>query len=171
MHPLIARFLDLPTAIATLEKAESDSTLDADESALLAASIASPKSREAVLKAKGKQKASAEAEQMDQLLFGELFEVLDGADGWAFGQARRDGYVGYVEAAALGVPGPAPTHTVRALRTYGYSGPSIKTAPIGLYSMNALVCVEAEDGRFVKTAGGWFIAEHLAPIDQPRCRA
>lgn len=63
MHPLIARFLDLPTAIATLEKAESDSTLDADESALLAASIASPKSREAVLKAKGKQKASAEAEQ------------------------------------------------------------------------------------------------------------
>ena len=111
--------------------------------------------------------ASAEAEQMDQLLFGELFEVLDGADGWAFGQARRDGYVGYVEAAALGVPGPAPTHTVRALRTYGNSGPSIKTAPIGLYSMNALVCVEAEDGRFVKTAGGWFIAEHLAPIDQP----
>lgn len=63
MHPLIARFLDLPTAIATLEKAESDSTLDADESALLAASIASPRSREAVLKAKGKQKASAEAEQ------------------------------------------------------------------------------------------------------------
>jgi hypothetical protein len=63
MHPLIARFLDLPAAIATLEKAETDSTLDADESALIAAAIASPRSRDAVLKAKGKQKASAEAEQ------------------------------------------------------------------------------------------------------------
>lgn len=111
--------------------------------------------------------ASADAEQLDQLLFGELFEVLDEADGWAFGQARRDGYVGYVEAGALAGQGAAPTHTVQALRTYGYSGPSIKTAPIGLYSMNALVAAEAHEGRFVKTSGGWFIADHLAPLDQP----
>ncbi len=111
--------------------------------------------------------ASADAEQLDQLLFGELFEVLDEADGWAFGQARRDGYVGYVEAGALAGQGAAPTHTVTALRTYGYSGPSIKTAPIGLYSMNALVAEEAREGRFVKTSGGWFIADHLAPLDQP----
>jgi cell wall-associated NlpC family hydrolase len=109
--------------------------------------------------------ASVEAEQVDQLLFGELFEVLDEADGWAFGQARRDGYVGYVEVAALGAAGAAPTHTVRALRTYGYSGPSIKTAPVGLYSMNALLAVEGREGRFVKTAGGWFVEDHLAAID------
>ncbi len=63
MHPLIARFIDLPVALATLEKAETDSTLDADESALIAAAIANPKSRDAVLKAKGKTKASVEAEQ------------------------------------------------------------------------------------------------------------
>lgn len=111
--------------------------------------------------------ATADAEQLDQLLFGEQFEVLDEADGWAFGQARRDGYVGYVEAVALGAPGAAQTHTVRALRTYGYSGPSIKTAPVGLYSMNALVSAEGREGRFVKTSGGWFIEEHLAEIDQP----
>src|SRR5690349_16790274 len=84
---------------------------------------------------------SPEAEQLDQLLFGEQFEVLDEADGWAFGQARRDGYVGYVEAAALGMP-TGPTHTVRALRTYGFSAPSIKAAPTGLFSMNALVAEE-----------------------------
>src|SRR4051812_15184358 len=71
--------------------------------------------------------ASLEAEQLDQLLFGEAFEVLDETDGWAFGQAKRDGYVGYVAAADLRVPGPAATHTVRALRTYGYSAPSIKS--------------------------------------------
>lgn len=110
---------------------------------------------------------AADAEQLDQVLFGELFEVLDEADGWAFGQARRDGYVGYVEAASLAAAGPPPTHTVRALRTYGYSGPSIKTAPIGLYSMNTVLAAEGREGRFVKTAGGWFVEDHLSPIDQP----
>lgn len=105
------------------------------------------------------------AEQLDQLLFGELFEVLDEADGWAFGQAKRDSYVGYVETAALGTSS-TPTHTVRALRTYGFSAPSIKAPPIGLYSMNALLAAEGREGRFVKTAGGWFVEEHLAPIGQ-----
>ncbi|MDC9823574.1 NlpC/P60 family protein [Devosia sp. ZB163] len=108
--------------------------------------------------------ASADAEQLDQVLFGETFEVLDRADGWAFGQATRDGYVGYVGATALGPMLPPPTHWVRVLRTYGYSAPSIKTAPVGLYSMNALVRAEEHEGRFVKTAGGWFIGEHLAPV-------
>jgi hypothetical protein len=109
---------------------------------------------------------SPTAEQVDQLLFGESFEVLDEVDGWAFGQARRDGYVGYVDVAALGGPPATPTHTVRALRTYGFSDPSIKSAPIGLYSMNALVAAEGQEGRFVKTAGGWFVEEHLAPVGQ-----
>jgi cell wall-associated NlpC family hydrolase len=106
---------------------------------------------------------SPAAEQLDQLLFGEMFEVLDEAEGWAFGQAKRDGYVGYVEAAALSAPTP-PTHTVRALRTYGFSAPSIKAPPTGLYSMNALIAAEGREGRFVKTAGGWFVEEHLVPV-------
>ena len=110
---------------------------------------------------------SASAEQLDQLLFGELFEVLDEADGWAFGKAVRDGYVGYVEAAALGPAGTTgPTHTVRALRTYGFSEPTIKSAPVGLYSMNALVAAEGREGRFLKTTGGWFVEEHLAPVGE-----
>ena len=109
---------------------------------------------------------SPDAEQLDQLLFGELFEVLDETDGWAFGQAKRDGYVGYVEIAALSGQTSAPTHAVRALRTYGFSAPSIKATPIGLYSMNTLVAAEGQEGRFVKTAGGWFVQEHLVPIEQ-----
>jgi cell wall-associated NlpC family hydrolase len=109
---------------------------------------------------------SLAAEQLDQLLYGELFELLDEADGWAFGQAMRDGYVGYVEAAALGGPPTAPTHTVRALRTYAFSAPNIKAPPAGLYSMNALIAAEGREGRFVKTAGGWFVEEHLVSIGQ-----
>lgn len=123
--------------------------------------------RQARIPAAALRRAPAtEAEQLDQLLFGELFEVLDEADGWAFGQARRDGYVGYVAAEALGAPGAAPTHTIRALRTYGFSAPSIKAAPVGLYSMNAPVAEAGRDGRFVKTAGGWIVEEHLASVGE-----
>jgi cell wall-associated NlpC family hydrolase len=105
------------------------------------------------------------AEQMDQLLFGERFDVLEALDGWVFGQARRDGYVGFVRADALGAAGPAPTHCVSALRTFAFDRPSIKTPPMGRYCRNALVTVEAVDGRFARIAGsGWITAAHLSPL-------
>lgn len=104
-------------------------------------------------------------EQMDQLLFGERFEVLEETGGWAWGQARRDGYVGFVERAALGPAGPAPTHRVSALRAYAFSEPSIKSRPLGLYSINALVRLGEREGRFAKVShGGWFVESQLAEI-------
>lgn len=107
----------------------------------------------------------AEAEQLDQLLFGEGFEGLEEEGGFVFGQARRDGYVGFVEAAALAPAGPAPTHRVAAIRTYAFAGPSIKARAIGPYSLGALVTVEAQEGRLARAAGaGWMTAEHLLPI-------
>lgn len=106
-----------------------------------------------------------DAEQEDQLAFGERFDVLFEVDGFAFGQARRDGYVGYVTSDALSAPVLAPTHQVSAIRTYGFSQPDIKSAIVGLYSLNALVTVEAREGRFVRCArSGWFVEAHLTPI-------
>ena len=106
-----------------------------------------------------------DAEQEDQLVFGERFDVLFEIDGFAFGQARRDGYVGYVTSDALSAPVLASTHRVSAIRTYGFSQPDIKTAIVGLYSLGALVTVEAREGRFVRVArSGWFIEAHLTPI-------
>ena len=105
------------------------------------------------------------AELADQLLFGELFDVLDSQDGWVWGQARRDGYVGWVRLEALSAEIFAPTHRVSALRAFAFSEPGFKTLPVGRYSMNALVAVEAEDDRYLKLAGsGWMVREHLAPI-------
>jgi cell wall-associated NlpC family hydrolase len=106
------------------------------------------------------------SEQMDQLLFGEVFDVLEEATrGFAWGQARRDGYVGFVEAAALAGPPTEPTHRISALRTYAFEQPSIKSRAWGPYSMNALVRVDAEEGRLCKVeSAGWMAAEHLAPI-------
>lgn len=109
--------------------------------------------------------ASPDAEQWDQLLFGEVFRVLEIKDGFAWGQAARDGYVGFVEATALIPQGAPPTHAVSAIRTYAFSKPDIKSRPDGLYSLNALVTVEAREGRFAKGVGtGWFVEEHLTAI-------
>jgi cell wall-associated NlpC family hydrolase len=107
----------------------------------------------------------ASSEQMDQLLFGEAFEVLEEEGAFLFGQAPRDGYCGFVEAAALSPRGPAPTHRIAAIRTYSFAEASIKTRAMGPYSINSLVTVEAHEGRLAKVAGsGWVTAEHLAPI-------
>jgi cell wall-associated NlpC family hydrolase len=131
-----------------------------------AARYAPPTLRQAVVPATAIRKAADPmAEQWDQLLFGELFRVLDVRDGFAWGQAARDGYVGFVaedDLAALGAPA---THVVAVPRTYAFAEPNIKSRPVGLYSQNALTAVEATEGRFAKGEGtGWFIAAHLAPV-------
>jgi cell wall-associated NlpC family hydrolase len=108
---------------------------------------------------------SVEAEQVDQLLFGEVFDVLEFEEGFAWGQAARDGYVGWVEAAGLSGRPLEPTHWVTALRTFGYTAPSIKAPPRGPFSLNALVTVTESNGPFcLAEGGGWIPARHLAPI-------
>jgi len=106
-----------------------------------------------------------DAEQLDQLVFGEAFDGLVERDGLVLGQAARDGYVGWVEAAALSAPLLAPTHRVSALRTYAFSRPDLKSAPACLLGLNALVTVDDREGRFVRAArAGWLVESHLAEV-------
>lgn len=130
------------------------------------ASYVDPTSRTAAVAAAPLRRApSADAEQLDQLLFGERFDVLEEGNGFAWGQARRDGYVGFVEIAHLASPPAPPSHRVSAIRTYAFAEPSIKSRALGPYSINSLVTAEAREGRFVKAAGsGWFVETHLAPV-------
>ena len=106
------------------------------------------------------------AQQVDQLLYGELFDALDRQGDFLWGQARRDGYVGFAPADAFApAEGSPPTHRVRHIRTYAFAEPSIKAAPSGPFSLNALLAIEAEEGDFAREAGGgWFWRAHLAPI-------
>jgi cell wall-associated NlpC family hydrolase len=56
---------------------------------------------------------------------------------------------------------------VRALRTFVFPQASIKTPPVLCLSTNALVSVEAVEGRFAKlAAGGWAPADHVAPLGE-----
>lgn len=106
-----------------------------------------------------------DAEQVDQLLFGETFDLLEESGCFCWGQARRDGYVGFVAKTDLAALAPAPTHRVSALRTYAFKNPSIKSRALGPYSLGGLISAEAREGRFVKAANsGWFVEDHLSPI-------
>ena len=89
----------------------------------------------------------AAAEQWDQLLFGETFAVIETGRGWAWGQAGRDGYVGFVQIKDLAPGAVLATHRVSALRAYAFSEPNIKSAPVGLYSLNVLVVVEGAEAH------------------------
>jgi hypothetical protein len=109
--------------------------------------------------------ADAGAGTEDQLIVGEAFDVLLTEDGFSFGQARRDGYVGFVETAALTPGAGEPTHWVSALRTYAFTRPDLKSAPRGLYTQNSFVAAGAREGRFVEAEGaGWMVEAHLTPI-------
>lgn len=55
------------------------------------------------------------SERLDQLLFGEAFDVLEDCDGRAWGQARRDGVVGWVDLDTLAPGVSRPTHSVSAV--------------------------------------------------------
>ena len=107
------------------------------------------------------------AEQMDQLLFGETFRVIETGRGCGWGQAERDGYVGHVWLSDLQPGAVLATHRVSALRAYAFSRPDLKSRPQALLSLNALVAVEAEEGRFLKAEGsGWIDRTQLSPVGE-----
>jgi hypothetical protein len=86
-------------------------------------------------------------------------------EGWAWGQLKSDGYVGWLPAASLLAPGPPPTHKVAALRTLVFPGPSIKLPPVDALPLGAQVSLSREQESFAVTAAGGFVPmRHLSPL-------
>jgi cell wall-associated NlpC family hydrolase len=107
----------------------------------------------------------AGAEQLDQILFGERFDVLESRGGFALGQAVRDGYVGWVETTALSEEIARATHWVTAPSTLAFAEPSIKTPATHPIPMNALVSIAAETESLARDPRlGWMPKSHLLPI-------
>jgi cell wall-associated NlpC family hydrolase len=92
-----------------------------------------------------------------EALFGEMVTVYEERDGWAWVQLARDRYVGYVPADTLSQNILAPTHRVRALGTFVYPVPDIKSPPLMHLSLNAEVRVVGGDDQFSALEGGGFI--------------
>ena len=110
--------------------------------------------------------ADAASEQEDELLFGEAFDVLETKGGWVWGQARRDGYVGFVRAEDLGPEGEeGPVLRVAAVRTCGFRDPNLKSGVVAQLSIGSLVGPGEMQNRFIDAGeGGWIWAAHLEHV-------
>lgn len=107
-------------------------------------------------------RSSDDATQDSELLFGEIFTVYDRKDGWAWGQAARDLYVGYVRENALDRPF-ATNVTVTTLMAPVFSAADLKTPVRDLLPMNAAVPVLARDSDYVNIGRGFVHQRHLLP--------
>jgi cell wall-associated NlpC family hydrolase len=104
-----------------------------------------------------------------QLLYGDEVLVFEETEGFAWLQAERDGYVGYVSAGDLAPRGFEPTHFVTALRTFVYPGPDMKFPRSGQLSIGSQVAVtgfaETRGTRYALLASGEaLVTQHLAPV-------
>lgn len=101
-----------------------------------------------------------------EALLGETLTVYEEAEGWAWAQLDRDGYVGYLPGSALGPCQDEPTHRIGALRSFVFPGPSIKLAPADALPFGALLCVRRIKGALAELSTGGFVPSvHLAPLD------
>ncbi len=98
-----------------------------------------------------------------QLLWGEAVTVIDRQDGWAFVEAARDGYCGYLREVYLGPARPA-THRVTAPATHLYPEPRVQAHETAALSFGALLTVNGGSGQFVSTPDGFVPAQHVRPL-------
>lgn len=108
---------------------------------------------------------SREAMRDSELLYGETFTVYEDKGGWAWGQAVRDGYVGYTPSSSLGDAGPPADHRIVALSTPLLRQASLKTSPIDMLPLNARAKVIGREAKCLQIEGGGFVYEkHIAPL-------
>lgn len=110
---------------------------------------------------------NAEACLASQLLYGESFTVYEIKDGWAWGQAQKDGYVGYCPVDGLSPDLFTTSHHVSALSTHIYTEPHVKSKTVGqVFMMSELsVANEVAHQGFVELADGhWVYATHISNI-------
>ncbi|MGH1453877.1 MAG: C40 family peptidase [Paracoccaceae bacterium] len=100
-----------------------------------------------------------------QLLMGESVTVYESRDGWAYVEAARDGFCGYLRDEQLEERLP-PTHWVRAPASHLYSEADFKRPERAGLSFGARLRVTASAGRFAETEDGFVPAAHIAPLDE-----
>jgi len=110
-------------------------------------------------------RADAQSMQTSELLFGEPVDIYESKDGWAWCQGVLDGYVGYVDLAALGDAKDTATHMVSARLSHLFPTSSIKEPPLARVTLGARLTIAAVSGKFARlTDGRFIIASHIRPL-------
>ena len=108
---------------------------------------------------------SEDAAQDSELLFGEIFTVYDSAQGWAWGQAANDLYVGYLRQDALAKPFKTEAR-VSALMAPVFSAADLKTPVRDFLPLNAAVPALGREGDYVNVGQGFVHQQHLGAETQ-----
>jgi len=105
-----------------------------------------------------------------QVLFGDIVDVYERREGWAFVQARKDGYCGYVPDTALADPMPS-THAVRTRHTHIYPEAGLKARPLARLPFGAQIAVAGQAGTWATViwpgGTGQVHHDHLRPLSEP----
>ncbi len=102
-----------------------------------------------------------------QLLYGETVAVYEDRDGFAFVEAMRDGYVGYVDREVLEVATEA-THVVGVPATHLYPAADLKRRELAGLSFGSRLRIVSAAGGFFETDRGVFVPKpHVRPANRP----
>lgn len=101
-----------------------------------------------------------------QLLLGATVMVFERREGWAFVQADRDAYVGYVAETALSEV-TTPNYRVSTPATHAYETESFKSRDQMALSIGAQLTVVDERPKMFETNVGFVPKKHLRPLDRP----
>jgi cell wall-associated NlpC family hydrolase len=98
-----------------------------------------------------------------QLLLGEGVRLLEDHDGWAFVQASKDGYCGYVHGSQVEAPS-APTHWINAPSSQAYEAANFKSRDLMPLSFGSNITVLEMHARFAETSHGFVPRQHICAI-------
>lgn len=101
-----------------------------------------------------------------RLYFGEQIDIYESKDGVAWGRNVADGYVGYIDLAALSITVLEPTHRIASASVFVYGVPTMKSPPLGRLHMGSFVRVRgaAENGYVPIAPEGYVWERALQPV-------
>lgn len=114
-----------------------------------------------------REAGAPDARASSQLLPGETFHLLDVTGTWAWGFCDHDGYVGYVDRAALGVGSLAATHRVTARSAPLFASADIKSPVLGYLPAGSRIFGTMED-NFLMTEAGAIHSRHVMPLSEDK---
>jgi hypothetical protein len=94
---------------------------------------------------------------VSELLPGQRFDIVDEAEGWAWGYSAHDHYVGYVRTANLRSDAPTRTHRITAPLALCFSRPDIKSEVAMTLPLGAEIAAEEFDEQFLRHRNGTFV--------------
>lgn len=102
-----------------------------------------------------------------ELLFGEAVRVFERKNSFAYVQAERDHYVGWITETALAPQPVMPNHRVISMRTHAYSTSDLKSPETMTLPQGARLRVTDNEGDWRRVQhAGWVHARHIAPIGE-----